>query len=661
MTSPATPTESQEVEPQEEEAQVDFNKPLMDAIFSDDNDWKTEITEALQTEGLDTLNTVVTKSKTFSDDYGTILHMAIAEEKEDRVAFILENYGQYIDYSLQDAEGKTLLMIAAKAMRPNLVEKILENAKKNYSPTEFQKIIDTPDIDGLTPLHIASYGTPRIAKLLIDNGASLTKEDQHGRTPLDCTYASKEEIVDLKKEISIDAFRHIRATKDTIAKEGFPHEFKMMLIDEKKPLSGKKQTDILYQGGKDVRILLKYFKVCCSHTDINKHHVQEAPAPFVHCRYGNVTLLLAENIKGLYQKGFKYDRIEKIITLFHATAKTEFTQQDFADLGKIKSYFKFLDTNQRFIEMFEEQKREQYLELFQTWLNHLKIIIPILKKYVRLGKEIDHLDEDIQGIRWYIDNFLVKCNDFEILLTWYNKMEPWLDIVTNSRRGQVQVRELILTQLRRPREEQKSILGNRITDQTPTETRTTSSLRVLPSSTSLFSPTATPETVTRSTPLLSSSRIISSSSSSSSSAESHTVLSISSTSTGATAVTPSTVTPDSTTSSAPSAAAELHTMPKEKRSTLHKRRLDEFADSEHYTATAASEKREKHLSRSSSSDKAPSTSSSSSSSSLPFSHSILPTQPSAAASSSSTKSSDLSKDKETAETDNSLHRGPSRQ
>lgn len=620
----------------DEKNQVDFNEPLMEAIFTSAKDWKAEIKDALQYEGVKNLNTVVIQSKIVAADYGTLLHSAIAEEKENRVAFILDNYGQYIDYSLRDSEGKTLLLIAAKAMRPYLVKKILENAKKKYSQSEFQKIIDTPDIQGRTPLHIACVGTPRIAKLLLDNHASLDKEDLFGRTPLDCTYASEQEIAEQVREISIDPFRHIRATGDSLDKGGYPYGFKLMLNDEQKPLSSEKEIEIVVQGGKDVRVLLKYFKVCCSHADIVKHHAQNAPAPYVHCRYGNISLLLTANIKGLYQKGFKYGGIERIVTLFYLTANKEITQQDLTDLYKIGSYFKFLAINKRDIEMFEEQNREQYLELFQTWLNHLKTIIPILKKYIVLGKEIAHLDKDIKIKRSYIDNFLVKCNDFEILLTWYNKMEPWLDVIANCRRGQILVRELLFTHLKSSESDQD--------DDAPTETRTACRLSVLPSSTSFFCPTAIPKTAASSTSILSSSRIMSSCSSVESYSASRTASS-------------NTITVACTTPS-------VHSMQKEKSTTLCKRRLNEFADSEHYTATGVSEKREKFsvsLGSSSSSsssshlsDKPPSTSSSSSSSSRPpFSLSTSATQQPAVISNSSTTSGDLTKSKKPSEPDSS--------
>ncbi|MFM8454678.1 MAG: ankyrin repeat domain-containing protein [Gammaproteobacteria bacterium] len=118
------------------------------------------------------------------DDAGTFLHVTLANEMSDLViAFIssiedlkIQYKNAAFDYTLQDGEGKTLLLLAVKTGQTTVVEKLSQIAHKGQSIG-----IEITDHTGRTPLQYAiALGHTRIAELLLNLGASLKFQDTEG-------------------------------------------------------------------------------------------------------------------------------------------------------------------------------------------------------------------------------------------------------------------------------------------------------------------------------------------------------------------------------------------------------------------------------------------------------------------------------------------------
>jgi len=73
-------------------------------------------------------------------------------------------------------------MYAIKTRNKAIVQALIQNGGD----------INRTNIQQKTALfYVAKYGTPELAKLLIDNGARLQLKDRKGRTPLEYAVANK--------------------------------------------------------------------------------------------------------------------------------------------------------------------------------------------------------------------------------------------------------------------------------------------------------------------------------------------------------------------------------------------------------------------------------------------------------------------------------------
>lgn len=141
--------------------------------------------------------------------YGTVLHMDIANEAID-TSISMIRYVQHLsmsaapnkrfDFTVQDFEGKTVLLLAVKIMSPRIVETLLS----------LRCDVDIPDDQGRTPLMLAlALGQPEIAKMLLLAGADHTKTDSLGKRTLDYADASQQETAEILKSIHIDPRRTV--------------------------------------------------------------------------------------------------------------------------------------------------------------------------------------------------------------------------------------------------------------------------------------------------------------------------------------------------------------------------------------------------------------------------------------------------------------------
>lgn len=113
---------------------------------------------------------------------GTALHVTIANERPDLAIELIDCLGESYNPELRDAEGKTALIIAAKAMQTPVVEKLLAT----YPEID----VNAKDKEGRTALHYAcAYGLQDMVTLLLANGADITAKDRVSGTPRD--YAGK--------------------------------------------------------------------------------------------------------------------------------------------------------------------------------------------------------------------------------------------------------------------------------------------------------------------------------------------------------------------------------------------------------------------------------------------------------------------------------------
>jgi ankyrin repeat protein len=137
-----------------------------------------------------------------SDAYeGTLLHSLLANENIKTVLYILKKAreeGLRVDPSIQDVEGKTIILIGALLQNTLFVSTCLEQFGN--------AAINIPDELGRTPLHYAYlFGDQPMIDLLTHHGANLECRDHQGNRPMDMLYVNKETIVSAFRKFHINA------------------------------------------------------------------------------------------------------------------------------------------------------------------------------------------------------------------------------------------------------------------------------------------------------------------------------------------------------------------------------------------------------------------------------------------------------------------------
>ncbi len=142
---------------------------------------------------------------------GTLLHLLLANEEFEKFNDLLSTAvacNNKIDFHLQDSEGKTPLMLAAKVMASGAVRRILA-----LNTT----CVDIPDNEGRTPLHIAcALGQAWIVEQLLKAGANINARDHAGNTPAHYAVFNKAEVRQLLSSIHIDPKRDAHARLNAI-------------------------------------------------------------------------------------------------------------------------------------------------------------------------------------------------------------------------------------------------------------------------------------------------------------------------------------------------------------------------------------------------------------------------------------------------------------
>lgn len=165
-------------------------------------------------------------------EHGNLLHVIIANELQFVPTIIeeLEKFRQnkkcQFDYRLQDAEGKTPLLIATKLNHQLTIRALCKLSKQNIDIG-----INIPDQEGRTPLLIAAaLGNVEAVKLLLDNGADLQAVDKEGRGIEFYMNASEQLIRSILLSIHVEPERDVNAPHNWLS---FNDIFAMPLASDK--------------------------------------------------------------------------------------------------------------------------------------------------------------------------------------------------------------------------------------------------------------------------------------------------------------------------------------------------------------------------------------------------------------------------------------------
>lgn len=142
-----------------------------------------------------------------------------------------ETYNLFIEYLTKnstsiepnstDSEGKTLLSMAAKMNKADMVQLILQ--QHYVSPLD----INCADNAGRTALHYAyAYGNERMVKCLLGAGADSSLVDSQGNTTRDCLNLPINEIKTMLSELQINPDRDANAQQN---ETGLPDSVRTLL------------------------------------------------------------------------------------------------------------------------------------------------------------------------------------------------------------------------------------------------------------------------------------------------------------------------------------------------------------------------------------------------------------------------------------------------
>lgn len=112
---------------------------------------------------------------------GTILHSLLANENVDLAMHILNKAKEEevsIDPTIQDVEGKTIVLMGALLRAHAFIETCFQNIGADG--------VNIADEQGMSPLHYAClFGDEKTIKILMQHGADPTLQDNNGKTALD--------------------------------------------------------------------------------------------------------------------------------------------------------------------------------------------------------------------------------------------------------------------------------------------------------------------------------------------------------------------------------------------------------------------------------------------------------------------------------------------
>lgn len=144
-------------------------------------------------------------------EFGTFLHVIIANENIPAALESIKLVKDKFDASLTDGEGKTILITAVKAFNVPIATEIIKTFRQ-------KAVLNHADEDGRTALHYAyAYGLSNLAKMLFAAGASRDICDKQGKKPQDYLYTLEEQdVVNMLRSIEIHPDRDVSVRRNAI-------------------------------------------------------------------------------------------------------------------------------------------------------------------------------------------------------------------------------------------------------------------------------------------------------------------------------------------------------------------------------------------------------------------------------------------------------------
>lgn len=191
------------------------------------------------------------------DFRNTTLHTFISNEENQHTISLLQVGMDAIDPNIRDSQGKSAFLLAAKMGNGVVIDLFLELAQR-FNP---QLDINLQDDQGRTALHyVCAIGRLDIAEKLIANGANADIRDNFEQRPIDMTFASQKEILDIFASVGIDANRDRDARHNSdheVSGRGslldfslqgqLPTREMMFRIENKKIVSSSKESPSTYR------------------------------------------------------------------------------------------------------------------------------------------------------------------------------------------------------------------------------------------------------------------------------------------------------------------------------------------------------------------------------------------------------------------------------
>jgi ankyrin repeat protein len=160
----------------------------------------------------------------------TIFTTLLSNEDSDIFVQLLTRYRSKIKFAECDNQGKTILSLSIRMIKPQLAELILKHDKTS---------INMADNEGRTPLHYACIlGIISVANILIINGGYLTVKDKKGLTPADYLNCADTEVYECLRAVSIDPRRHPLAPRDRLIINNICYVFTQQDLDKNGWIAG---------------------------------------------------------------------------------------------------------------------------------------------------------------------------------------------------------------------------------------------------------------------------------------------------------------------------------------------------------------------------------------------------------------------------------------